>query len=238
MFAHSWVDHWLGEYTASVADGDSDGHDDHGTAKRWRPVGARLRRAAAVDELLEEGSPGGAAAAAREEEEARPRRGGTRRRRRRGRARAARTPARASHAAHTAAAVGNGIEVPESYVLAAIKEVVMHEVGYASRRDTAPHTLAQPHTRSSRSSSLSRHTLGLRHNFKGSTAYNWDQLADPAFTDAHGFGASVMDYSPPWLPSMRRCRRLRMARRGTTRRWSGSMTVMRSSMGIPRSPAR
>ena len=140
-------------------------------------------------------------AAAAEEEVLRRRRGGTRRRRRRGRRACGAHFRHASHAALAAAAVGNGIEVPESYVLAAIKEVVMHEVGYASRRDSAPHTRAQPHHRSSRSSSLSRHTLGLRHNFKGSTAYNWEQLADPAFTDAHGFGASVMDYSPPWLPS-------------------------------------
>ena len=61
MFAHSWVDHGLGEYTASVADGDSDGHDDHDHSKGGGGgLGARLRRAqAAVDELLEEGSPGG-----------------------------------------------------------------------------------------------------------------------------------------------------------------------------------
>ncbi len=61
MFAHSWVDHWLGEYTQSVADGDSDGHDDHDHSKGGGGrLGARLRRAqAAVDELLEEGSPGG-----------------------------------------------------------------------------------------------------------------------------------------------------------------------------------
>ena len=43
-------------------------------------------------------------------------------------------------------------EVPAAFVEASIQEVVMHEVG---------------------------HALGLRHNFKGSTAYSWEQLADP-----------------------------------------------------------
>jgi hypothetical protein len=40
------------------------------------------------------------------------------------------------------------------------------------------------------------HTLGLRHNFAGSTAYTPAQLHDPAFTGAHGTTASVMDYTP------------------------------------------
>ncbi|HEY0395068.1 MAG TPA: zinc-dependent metalloprotease [Candidatus Elarobacter sp.] len=40
------------------------------------------------------------------------------------------------------------------------------------------------------------HTLGLRHNFQGSTAYTFAQLHDPAFTRAHGTTASVMDYTP------------------------------------------
>ncbi|HZX67704.1 MAG TPA: zinc-dependent metalloprotease, partial [Candidatus Elarobacter sp.] len=40
------------------------------------------------------------------------------------------------------------------------------------------------------------HTLGLRHNFQGSTAYTYAQLHDPAFTRAHGTTASVMDYTP------------------------------------------
>jgi hypothetical protein len=40
------------------------------------------------------------------------------------------------------------------------------------------------------------HTLGLRHNFEGSTAYTYAQLHDPAFTRAHGTTASVMDYTP------------------------------------------
>jgi hypothetical protein len=40
------------------------------------------------------------------------------------------------------------------------------------------------------------HTLGLRHNFEGSTAYTPAQLHDPAFTRTHGTTASVMDYTP------------------------------------------
>ena len=40
------------------------------------------------------------------------------------------------------------------------------------------------------------HTLGLRHNFQGSTAYTFAQLHDPRFTRAHGTTASVMDYTP------------------------------------------
>ncbi len=40
------------------------------------------------------------------------------------------------------------------------------------------------------------HTLGLRHNFEGSTAYTYAELHDPAFTHAHGTTGSVMDYVP------------------------------------------
>ncbi len=40
------------------------------------------------------------------------------------------------------------------------------------------------------------HTLGLRHNFLGSTQYTYAQLHDPAFTATHGISASVMDYNP------------------------------------------
>jgi hypothetical protein len=40
------------------------------------------------------------------------------------------------------------------------------------------------------------HTLGLRHNFEGSTAFTQAQLHDPAFTRAHGTTGSVMDYTP------------------------------------------
>lgn len=40
------------------------------------------------------------------------------------------------------------------------------------------------------------HTLGLRHNFEGSTAFTYAELHDPAFTAAHGVTGSVMDYNP------------------------------------------
>jgi Met-zincin/Domain of unknown function (DUF5117) len=40
------------------------------------------------------------------------------------------------------------------------------------------------------------HTLGLRHNFQGSTAFSFAQLHDPAFTRVHGTTGSVMDYTP------------------------------------------
>jgi hypothetical protein len=40
------------------------------------------------------------------------------------------------------------------------------------------------------------HTLGLRHNFQGSTAYSLAHLHDAAFTRTHGTTASVMDYTP------------------------------------------
>jgi len=40
------------------------------------------------------------------------------------------------------------------------------------------------------------HTLGLRHNFEGSTAFTPAQLHDPNFTRTHGTTGSVMDYTP------------------------------------------
>lgn len=40
------------------------------------------------------------------------------------------------------------------------------------------------------------HTLGLRHNFEGSTEFTYAELHDPAFTATHGITASVMDYNP------------------------------------------
>ena len=43
------------------------------------------------------------------------------------------------------------------------------------------------------------HTLGLRHNFRGSAGATRAQLADRTFTQANGLGVSVMDYSPPAL---------------------------------------
>ena len=57
----------------------------------------------------------------------------------------------------------------ETFVYNYVRQVVAHEVG---------------------------HTLGLRHNFRASTAYTPAELADPAFTKEHGITASVMDYAP------------------------------------------
>ncbi|MEF7614814.1 zinc-dependent metalloprotease [Aquincola sp. MAHUQ-54] len=57
----------------------------------------------------------------------------------------------------------------EAVVQAYVKEVVMHEVG---------------------------HTLGLKHNFKGSTTVSAAQLQDKGYTAANGIGNSVMDYTP------------------------------------------
>ena len=59
-------------------------------------------------------------------------------------------------------------DVPAEFIGDAIKEIVMHEVG---------------------------HTLGLRHNFKASSAYTLEQISDRAFTAVHGISASVMDYN-------------------------------------------
>jgi hypothetical protein len=61
----------------------------------------------------------------------------------------------------------------EQFVYAYVKEVITHEVG---------------------------HTLGLRHNFRASTAYTAEQLADPEFTKRNGVVASVMDYAPFNIP--------------------------------------
>lgn len=61
----------------------------------------------------------------------------------------------------------------EAFVHAYVKEVISHEVG---------------------------HTLGLRHNFRSSTIYTAEQLADPEFTAKNGIVGSVMDYAPFNIP--------------------------------------
>ena len=65
-----------------------------------------------------------------------------------------------------------GAEASRLYVGQALKALVMHEVG---------------------------HTLGLRHNFRGSAGASAAQLASRSWTASHGLGVSVMDYSPPAL---------------------------------------
>jgi len=57
----------------------------------------------------------------------------------------------------------------DAFVQGYLTEVTMHEVG---------------------------HTLGLRHNFRGSRLNSEKQLSDAAFTQSHALGGSVMDYLP------------------------------------------
>jgi len=59
--------------------------------------------------------------------------------------------------------------VPLRFIGEALKELIMHEVG---------------------------HTLGLRHNFKGSSGTAVAQLQDTVFTRKNGLSLSVMDYTP------------------------------------------
>src|SRR5205814_2242878 len=67
-------------------------------------------------------------------------------------------------------AIAPGAPVPREFIGQALKELVMHEVG---------------------------HTLGLRHNFRGTAAIPMEKLFDRAYTATHGTSASVMDYNPP-----------------------------------------
>ncbi len=61
----------------------------------------------------------------------------------------------------------------QAFVLAYLKDVVMHEVG---------------------------HALGLRHNFRASRWHSPEQLLDKALTTREGNSASVMDYAAVNLP--------------------------------------
>ena len=67
---------------------------------------------------------------------------------------------------------GDGGAAARLYIGQALKALIMHEIG---------------------------HTLGLRHNFRGSAGITRSQLLDRDYTRAHGLGISVMDYSPPAL---------------------------------------
>jgi hypothetical protein len=63
-----------------------------------------------------------------------------------------------------------GSSVPDEYMEPFVIRLIMHEVG---------------------------HTLGLRHNFRSSTATPFDKLHDVAWTSEHGLMGSVMDYVTP-----------------------------------------
>jgi hypothetical protein len=63
-----------------------------------------------------------------------------------------------------------GSPVPDEYLEPFVVRLIMHEVG---------------------------HTLGLRHNFRSSTATPFDKLHDVAWTQEHGLMGSVMDYVTP-----------------------------------------
>jgi hypothetical protein len=70
--------------------------------------------------------------------------------------------------------IAPGSTAARAFVDDAIRGVVTHEVG---------------------------HALGLRHNFKASTAFDNSQLHDRAFTEENGLSASIMDYVPVNIPS-------------------------------------
>jgi hypothetical protein len=63
--------------------------------------------------------------------------------------------------------VAAGDAIPEEFLRGVVVITSLHEVG---------------------------HTLGLRHNFRSSTATPYDKLTDPSWTRQHGVTASVMDY--------------------------------------------
>jgi hypothetical protein len=96
--------------------------------------------------------------------------------------RTGRDPSACTYAAEAAGELGFALDLLEArdalapdspetdaFVKSVIKDIVTHEVG---------------------------HTLGLKHNFRASTAFTQAQLRDKSFTDAHGISASVMDYNP------------------------------------------
>jgi hypothetical protein len=77
---------------------------------------------------------------------------------------------RSQHLLLAGLGVVSGAEpLPMEYVHGALRDLVMHEVG---------------------------HTLGLRHNFRSSSAIPYERLQDTAYTRLHGLSLSVMDYVP------------------------------------------
>lgn len=74
------------------------------------------------------------------------------------------------HAAMAALGLIDGAKpLPDEVLGQALKDLIMHEVG---------------------------HTLGLRHNFKSSSAVPFDRLNDMEFVRKNGLATSVMDYNP------------------------------------------
>ncbi|MBU8933059.1 MAG: zinc-dependent metalloprotease [candidate division Zixibacteria bacterium] len=75
-----------------------------------------------------------------------------------------------TYAISTAGDLVDKDSLTKEYIHAYLVELVAHEVG---------------------------HTLGFRHNYKGSTIYSLDQINDPEFTRKHGTVGSIMDYAAP-----------------------------------------
>ena len=196
MFAHSWVHYWTREkahYAASGAASSAssgagggrgrlpigNGARHGGAAEGGSDVDAQLGRAQTrIFELLGEGraaSPSGNGHGATMPQ-------------------AHRRPGPCGHAGHpqrsmemalaaaAAALPPSGVDeeewaaVSQAFLEEALIETVSHEVG---------------------------HTLGLRHNFKGSHAYDYASMHDVSVTATRGIGATVMDYHPINIPSNR-----------------------------------
>jgi hypothetical protein len=80
------------------------------------------------------------------------------------------------------------------------------------------------------------HTLGLRHNFRGSAGVSADELADRSHTERHGHGVSVMDYSPPALAlDPRRQGHFYSPTIGTYDRWAITYGYASAGDGTPES---
>ena len=106
-------------------------------------------------------------------------------------------------------AMAPGAPAPREYIGQALKALVMHEVG---------------------------HTLGLRHNFRGSAGVSAEELADRSHTERYGHGVSVMDYSPPALAlDPRRQGHFYSPTIGTYDRWAISYGYASAGDGAPES---
>ena len=121
------------------------------------------------------------------------------------------TVARALLAARGVMAAGGA--APREYIGQALKALVMHEVG---------------------------HTLGLRHNFRGSAGVSrgcsWPTAT---YTERHGHGVSVMDYSPPALVARSAGGRVTSTRPtiGSYDRWAVTYGYAEAGRGTAARPA-